>query len=192
MKKITFFTLAIFSIMLIACNVNQKKEGELPEVDVDVDAEAGELPEYEVNWADVNVGTNTRTVEIPKVVVVMEEETVEVPYIDVDMPNEESEERTIVVEAEVSGKEHDLEIKEIRASDRMLYVISMLEEMNQELGDKTIRIQDQVDLNAPDLSVKHIIVGTKADRIFNNQYTYVSSMNDLDAAVQDAQVIYSR
>ncbi|WP_149272953.1 hypothetical protein [Pareuzebyella sediminis] len=176
--------------LVASCNINKEESGEMPEVDIQADA--GELPEYDVNWADVEVGTNTRTVEVPKVVVVMEEEEVEVPYITMDMPDEENTERSLVVEAEVSDKEHDLEIQEIRASDRRLYVISELEELDTDLGDKTVRVQDQVDINAPDLDVKHIIVGKKAERVYNNNYTYVDSMNDLSEDVKEATAIYSR
>ena len=177
---------------ITSCKMNKEESGELPTVDVDVEAESGELPEYDVEWADVNVGTKTRTVEVPKVVVVMEEEEVEVPYLDVEMPGEDNFERTLMVEAEVSGNEHDIEIKEIRASENRLYVISELEEMSTNLGDKTVRIQDQVDINAPDLDVKHIIVGDKVDRVFNNNYAYVNSMNDLSNAVENAEVIYKK
>jgi len=192
MKKIT--TVLCLSVLLVtlSCNVKKEESGELPDVDIDVDAEAGNLPEYEVNWADVDVGTKTRTVEVPKVMVVMEEEEVEVPYITMDMPNEENEERTLTVEAEVSDREHNLEIQQIRAADRRLYVISKLEALETNLGDKTVRIQDQVDINAPDLDVKHIIVGEKADRVFNNSYKYVSSMKDVDDMLPNAEVIYSR
>lgn len=172
--------------------MEKEKSGELPEVDVDVDAESGELPEYDVNWADIDVGTKTRMVEVPKVVVVMEEEEVEVPYLDVDMPGEDKYERTLMVEAEVSETEHDIEIQEIRASNKRLYVISKLEKMETSLGDKTVRIQDQVDINAPDLDVKHIIIGNKVDRVFNNNYTYVNSMDSLGEAVKNAEVIYKR
>jgi len=192
MKKIT--TVLCLSVLLVtlSCNVKKEESGELPDVDIDVDAEAGNLPEYEVNWADVDVGTKTRTVEVPKVMVVMEEEEVEVPYITMDMPNEENEERTLTVEAEVSDREHNLEIQQIRAADRRLYVVSKLEALETNLGDKTVRIQDQVDINAPDLDVKHIIVGEKADRVFNNSYKYVSSMKDVDDMLPNAEVIYSR
>jgi len=192
MKKIT--TVLCLSVLLVtlSCNVKKEESGELPDVDIDVDAEAGNLPEYEVNWADVDVGTKTRTVEVPKVMVVMEEEEVEVPYITMDMPNEENEERTLTVEAEVSDREHNLEIQQIRAANRRLYVVSKLEALETNLGDKTVRIQDQVDINAPDLDVKHIIVGEKADRVFNNSYKYVSSMKDVDDMLPNAEVIYSR
>ena len=188
MKKVL---LPILMLALIsACNVKKEEKGELPDLDVDVSADAGELPEYDVNWADVNVGTTTKTVEIPKVIVVMEEEEVEVPVIDVDMPGEDKMERSIVVQAEVTGKEHKIEIKEIRASERRLYVISELEKLDTDLGDKKMRVQDQVEINAPDLDVVHIIVGERADNVLNNQYHYVNSMDDLDAKVHDAQVIY--
>lgn len=190
--KSTLSVTFIAALLLLGCNIDKKEKGELPEVDVDVQAEAGELPEYDVNWADIEVSTRTRTVEVPKIVVVTEEEEVEVPYVDVEMPDETSEERTLMVEAEISDKEHTLEIQEIRASERRLYVISTLEEGEENLGDQTMRVQDQVDINAPDLNVKHIIVGNKADRVFNNQYTYVDNMNALSNDVQDAKVIYSR
>ncbi|WP_378186401.1 hypothetical protein ACE939_14815 [Aquimarina sp. W85] len=192
MKK-QLFILAIASIALISCDVNQKKEAKLPEVDVDIDTEKGQLPSFEVDWADVNVGTKTKTIKVPKVVIVMEEEEVEVPYIDLDMPNEgEKEEMSIVVETEVSGKEHDLEIQEIRADGKRLYVISTLEALETDLGNKTMRIQDQIEINAPDLDIKHIIVGERPDRTFNGQYTYVKTMNDFNDRIKNAKVIYKR
>lgn len=178
--------------LISSCNVNKEEKGELPEVDVDVDSEGGELPEYDVNWADVDIATTTKMVEVPNVVVVMEEEEIEVPVVDVDMPGEDKEQRSIVVEAEVTDNEHDLNIQEIRASQRRLYVISTLEKLDTEIGDQTLRVQDQVELNAPDLDVVHIIVGEKADNVLNNQYRYVDSMDDLDPDVKNAQKIYSR
>ncbi|WP_179346641.1 hypothetical protein [Winogradskyella ursingii] len=190
MKK--FLILLSLAAIITSCKVDKEESGELPSVDVDVDADSGELPEYDVDWADVNVGTRTKMVEVPKVVIVMEEEEVEVPYLDVDMPGEDKMERSIVVEAEVEGKEHDIEIQEIRASNNRLYVISTIEEMETDLDGKTMRIQDQVELNAPDLDVKHIIVGKKVDRSFNNNYTYVNSMNDLDEMAKNAKVIYKK
>lgn len=174
-----------------SCNIKKEEKGELPEVDVDVSADSGELPEYDVNWANIDVGTTTKTVKVPKPMIVMEEEEVEVPVIDFDMPGEDKEQRTIMVEAEVSDSEHDLDIQEIRATENRLYVISKLEKLDTDLGEQKMRIQDQVELNAPDLDVKHIIVGEKADNILNNQYKYVNSMNDLDDKIKNAKVIYS-
>lgn len=190
MKKLVF-TLATLAL-ISSCNVKKEEQGELPEVDVDVTAEEGELPEYDVDWASVDVGTTTKMVEVPKVMIVMEEEEVEVPVIDVNAPGEDKTERTVVVEAEVSDVEHDLEIKEIRASKNRLYVISKLEKMEESLDGKTMRIQDQVELNAPDLDVVHYIVGEKADNVLNNQYYYVDSMTALNEDIQGAKVIYSR
>ena len=49
-------------------------------------------------------------------------------------------EYALMVLAEVSGKEHDIEMQEIWANENKLYVISTLEEMETTLGDKTLRI----------------------------------------------------
>lgn len=185
---ITLFTAAI---LLTSCNVKKEDSGEMPDVDVNVTADAGELPEYEVNWADVDVTTTTRTVEIPKLVVVMEEEEVEVPVIDVDVPGEK-EERTLLVEAEVSGKEHDLEIQHVHAKDKKLYVVAKLTEMDRELQDQTLRIQDQVDINAPMMDVEYIIVGERPDRVFNKNNTYVNSMNDVNDRIKNSQLLYKK
>ncbi|AWX43196.1 hypothetical protein HME9304_00183 [Flagellimonas maritima] len=192
MKKL--FLLAIVMSTLSACNIEKKKEGELPSIDVDVDTEAGELPEYDVKWADVNVGTTTKTVEVPKVVIVMEEEEVEVPYIDVDMPDNkfgDKEERTLMIEAEVSDYEHDIEIEEIFASKNTLHVIAKLEKSDTSLDDKKMRISDQVTLNAPDLNVKYYIVGERPDRVFNSRYKYITSIEDLKSKIDDYTVIYN-
>ena len=54
----SFFTFA-------ACDVDQTKEGEMP--DVDVNATGGQLPEYNVTGPDVNVGTENKTVQVPTV-----------------------------------------------------------------------------------------------------------------------------
>ena len=56
-----------------ACDVDQTKEGELP--DVDVNASGGQLPEFNVEGPTVNVGTENKTVEVPTV--------------DVDAPKED-------------------------------------------------------------------------------------------------------
>lgn len=191
MKKLLLLGLTIG--VLSACQMKKEDKGELPNLDVDVTADAGELPEYEVNWANVDVGTTTKTVEIPKVVVVMEEETVEVPYIDVDMPNGEGKtEQTILVEAEVTDHEHDLNIVEIWAVGDELYVVSTLKAMEQSIGDQKMRVSDQITLNAPDLDVKHYIIGARPDRMFNTQYDYMDTMDDLKASIDGFTVIYKK
>lgn len=194
MKKM-ITSLFIASLLIVSCDVKKTETAELPEVDVDIDAEAGNLPEYEVNWADVDLKTETKTVEVPKVVVVMEEEQVEVPSIDIDMPDDNNSmksERTLLVETEVTGTAHDLEIQQIRAMGKKLYVIATLEKLDQDLEGKTVRIQDQVDINAPDLDVEYVIVGARPDRLYNKNNRYVNSMNDVNEMLGDAQIIYKR
>ena len=48
---------------LTGCNVEKTQEGEMP--DVEVSAEGGQLPEYEVETPEVDVGTKTVEVEVP-------------------------------------------------------------------------------------------------------------------------------
>jgi hypothetical protein len=64
------FGVACFAVT--ACDVDQTKEGEMP--DVDVNASGGQLPEFDVEGPEVNVGTENKTIQVPTV--------------DVDVPNE--------------------------------------------------------------------------------------------------------
>ena len=50
---------------LMACDVDQTQEGELPEVEIN--ATEGQMPAYDVEGPEVNVGTTTETVEVPTV-----------------------------------------------------------------------------------------------------------------------------
>ena len=104
----------------------------------------------------------------------------------------DSDEMSIAVEAEVSDVEHEIKISEIRASNKRLYVISKLTKKDTNLNGEVLRVQDQIELNAPDLDVKHIIVGEKPNRSFNSRYSYISDMNMLPENAKDAKVIYKR
>lgn len=185
--------LSIFAIaaILTSCDIKKTEDGDMPDIDVDVQADSGELPEYDVDWMNVDVATTTKMVEVPKLVVIMEEEQVEVPVLDIDMPGDKSE-RTLTVETEISGTDKNLDIREVRATKNKLFVIATLEENNTDLEGKTIRKQDQVVINAPNLDVEYIIVGNRADRVFNNNNRYFSSMNNLDSDIAEAQVIYEK
>lgn len=191
MKKVS--VLAFVILLAVGCDIDQKKETKLPDLDVEVDVDEGQLPTFDVDWADVNVGTRTKTISVPKVVVVMEEVEVEVPYIDVDMPNSgEKEELTLMVQAEVVDVEHKIDIQEIIAAGDNLYVISKLSKMSKTLGGKKLRVSDQVVLNAPDLNVKHIIVGERPNDVFNEQYKYVKDVSDFKAGLKNPRVIYKK
>lgn len=83
---------AWLGFMLI--DVDQTQEGELPSVDVDVEADGGELPEYDADVGEVVVGTTEETVDVPDVDVDvdMEETEVDVPVIGIETPEEQEEE----------------------------------------------------------------------------------------------------
>ncbi len=73
-KSIALVAAATLAFGLAACDVDQTEEGELPEV------EGGNLPEYDVEAPDVDIGT--------------EEVTVDVPTVDVDTGDAEGEPAT--------------------------------------------------------------------------------------------------
>lgn len=101
MKIIQSTTIAVLCTGLLAtagCDIDKTEEGSLPDIDVsadsgempeyevvktregrmpdiDVDAEGGNMPEYDVDGPDVDVGT--KTVEV------------EVPTVDVDLPEDD-------------------------------------------------------------------------------------------------------
>lgn len=64
LRKLSPFAL-IACFAVTACDVDQTKEGELP--DVDVNASGGQLPEYDVDAPEVKVGTENKTVTVPTV-----------------------------------------------------------------------------------------------------------------------------
>lgn len=70
--KAFILLMALLAVLATGCRVRQTEEGELP--DVDVSAEGGKVPEYDVDAADVDVKTEKREVTVPDV--------------DVNMPGE--------------------------------------------------------------------------------------------------------
>ena len=68
MKKfITIAAVASLGLGLAACDVDQTEEAELPDVEV----EGGNMPEFDVETADVDVDTKKVEVEVPDVDVKM-------------------------------------------------------------------------------------------------------------------------
>jgi uncharacterized lipoprotein len=65
MKKILIVLAAASGLGLAACDVDQTKNAQLP--DVDVNATGGQLPEFNVTPPEVTVGTENRTVQVPNV-----------------------------------------------------------------------------------------------------------------------------
>lgn len=60
-KFATLAAIGVAAFGLAACDVEQTEEGEMPDVSV----EGGNLPEYDVDVADVVVGTEERTIDVP-------------------------------------------------------------------------------------------------------------------------------
>jgi membrane protein YdbS with pleckstrin-like domain len=73
--------IAAFAFGLI--DINQTRETRLPDVSV----QGGQAPAFDVDTADVDVGTKNTTVELPKVEVGTAKEQVKLPTVDVDKAN---------------------------------------------------------------------------------------------------------
>lgn len=81
MKAITrLILIPVVAFGLSACDVQKTQEGKAPDVDV----QGGQMPKYDVDAADVDVGTQERQVTVPTV--------------DIDTPSEQRAE-------EQAGKE---------------------------------------------------------------------------------------
>ena len=65
MKKILIILAGASGLGLAACDVDQTKNAQLPDVDVNVTG--GQAPEFNVTPPEVNVGTENVTVQVPDV-----------------------------------------------------------------------------------------------------------------------------
>lgn len=81
MRKLLVLMAAAGMTLTAACEVEQTREAEAP--DVDVNASGGQLPEFDVDAKEVEAGTVEREVSVPDVDVNTEETTVKVPTVEV-------------------------------------------------------------------------------------------------------------
>lgn len=176
---------------MAACTAEQTQPAEAPDVDVDVDP--GRWPEFNVNWADVDVGTTERTITVPVVTVTKEERQVSVPFIDINPPGDaEREERTISMELDVPHGGMGLQITEVHAANNTLWVVARLTDSGQPATQAVTRVADHVVVNAPDnVNVRKIVVGDRPAGVYNQQYRFVSSLDQVNIPAQ-ARVIYRR
>ncbi|MCC9642042.1 hypothetical protein LOC71_07125 [Rhodopirellula sp. JC740] len=87
------FSMTLLSLSLafatVGCDVEQTREGELPDVDVNVEGDPGQLPGYDVDAPEVDMKMEETQVEVPDVDITTEEKTIKTPDIDVDLPADE-------------------------------------------------------------------------------------------------------
>lgn len=184
-----WMTLGVVALAATACDIDQTRDAELPDVDVDV--QGGQLPAWDIDGPDVTVGTTTKTVTVPKLVVVTEEEQVEVPYIDVDVPGEDKHEQTVTVEVEVPNDGYDLRITDVYMFSDRLVVLSQLEDTGNATGQQRVRVSDRVTIASPDLDVRHYVVGDRPAGVSNEQYRFVSSRDEIPLDLNRGRSIYS-
>lgn len=188
LQKLLPLSLIMLLVPLASCQVEKEQAARLPEVEI----EPGRLPEYDIKGPDVKVGVTKRTVTVPKVIVVQEEETVEVPYIDVDLPGVERKERTITAEVEAPSAGYNLEIQDVYAANNELWVVSRLEEENPNAPKATVRVSDRIVINAPDIPVRQYIIGERPNGSFNEQYTFINNREQIDSQLASGKQLYSK
>ena len=183
---------AALAFVPVSCTVDKTQSAKAPDVDVDVDP--GRWPKYNVKWADVDVGTTTKTVTVPKLEWKREQTEIQVPYIDINPGGGSREERTITVELEVPQSGYDIQIREVRAAGDQLWVISELKRTTDR-GTGYGRVSDQVVVNAPDdLRVHRVVVGERPQGVYNQQYTFYPDMATLAQRLPEGggRVLYNR
>lgn len=94
MKRLTLAMFCCVSAALLGCDVDVKDEGELPDVDMQV--EPGRAPDVEVRGPDVDVHAEEREITVPDVDVDVDtkKEPITVPDVDVTIPQENENEPT--------------------------------------------------------------------------------------------------
>lgn len=198
---------------LAACDVDKTQEGKMPDVDIqaesgqlpeyeqveetklptlDVDVEEGRLPKYDIDAPEVTVSLKERTVTVPKLIVVTEEEQMKVPHIGIDFPDEGETERTVDVEVEVPSAAYDLRIQRVYLLNDRYLVVSRLESPATPTRDEITRVTDHVVITGPELPVKHIIIGKKPNRRYNDRYVFVSERQEIEETLSSGQLLYDR
>lgn len=89
-RKSVVLAVLLSGLLSAGCDVDQTRDGKLP--DVDVEAKGGQMPAYEVETADVDVGTKRSRLNVPDIDVNSKETEVTVPDVDVKMPADDAEE----------------------------------------------------------------------------------------------------
>lgn len=191
--KVWTITSGLGVAAIMGCAVDQTQGARAPDVDVEVDP--GRWPQYDVKWADIDVGTTERTITVPVVRIEEQTRTMSVPYIDINPPGaEDRAERVVSIDVDVPHAGYEVQIVEVRASGDDLWVIGRLRETGTPRRRIKTRMSDQVVVNAPrDLDVRTIVVGERLEAGETGDYQFVDSMDRVEEIVPTgARLLYRR
>ena len=175
----------------IGCAVDQTQGARVPDVDVEVDPDR--WPEYDVRWADIEVGTSERTIIVPVVRVDKETRRITVPYIDINPPgSRDREELVLSIDVDVPHSGYEVQIVEVRASADDLWVIGQLRETSTPSRQMKTRVSDRLVIKAPrDLDVRIVLVGEQPNG--NDHLRFVESMDAVQQMIPEgARLLYRR
>ena len=191
MKSISAVVGVMFACL--GCSVEQQQPPEAPDIDVAVDP--GTWPEYDVRWADVDVGTEERTITVPTIRIEQANREVTVPYIRVNPPGaRDVEERTVALEVDVPHTGYRLEIVQVIAADDDLWVIGELRAPEGQGDGVQDRVADQIVVEAPaDLDVRRVVIGNIDAGSTSGGVRVVNSRAALTEIVpQQGRILYSQ
>lgn len=118
MNKTLLAAAVAAAFAVTGCEFEKTQEGELPDVDVDV--EGGQLPAYEVDAPDVDVEMEEKTIKVPTVEirddadepdVLGDDEIIDDPELRADLEEAEAEADAMMDEAEAELEEAEEEIE---------------------------------------------------------------------------------
>lgn len=193
MKFICFVVIMSVFFGVSSCSSEKMQEPRFANVNLGVSGV--ELPSFDINWADVIIGTRTERVYVPRIKVSVDEEDEEmdVPYLDVDIPGGgPKEELTISVEADIKDEIFDLDITMVYAKGHRLNVISELRPTGKRVEGVKMRVFDLIVINAPELDVKYYVVGERPPGHLNKKYSYISSIDDISQKLIGGTLIYRK
>jgi hypothetical protein len=91
----------------------------------------------------------------------------------VDVSGAERQERTITTEIEVPTSGYNVEITGIYAVNNQLWSFLVSPKRIPMHLKATMRVSDRVVLNAPEMPIRHYVIGERPQGSFNQQYTFI-------------------
>ncbi len=99
--------------------------------------------------------------------------------------------KEITVELQVPDTTWTLQIKEVCEVGNELWVVSNLSQASNMMGAQIIStITDSIELGAPDLPIKHFVIGKTWNWDNRGDYVFIKSIKDIEQELDAGHTIY--